>query len=105
MPMAITVVTARAENGAPSTRAAPRDRARYTTDSGKLEIISSAREALGFYASGNWLSVHVGEYVTVNPDRSNGASDSQIPAATEPALQVTDSTPGEDVAEDAEILV
>jgi len=102
--MTITVVTARDENGAPSTREVLRDGDRYRIVSGNLEIISSAREALGFYASGNWLSVHVGENVTVNPDRSNGASGGQTPAATEPALQVTDSAPGEDVAEDAETL-
>jgi hypothetical protein len=122
--MTITVVTTRDFNGAPSTREVFRGGDRYTIVSGNLEIISSAREALGLYPSGNWLSVYVGDCVTVNPDGSEpvlgggfgtasnadavpvvGAGVTGRAAATEPSPEVTGPTPDEDVAEDAEILV
>lgn len=110
--MTITVVTARDENGAPSAREVLRGGDSYTIVSGNLEIISSAREMLGFYPSGDWLSVYVGDCVRVNPERSApepdgllgtprdadvGASDSKTTAITEPG-------PAEDVVEGAEIL-
>lgn len=122
--MTITVVTVRDENGAPSAREVLRRGDSYKIVSGNLEIISSAREALGLYPSGNWLSVYVGDCVTVKSAGSEpelgggletspeaevapivGAGVSQAAAATEPALQVTESTPGEVVAQDVEILV
>jgi len=122
--MTITVVTVRDENGAPSAREVLRRGDTYKIVSGNLEIISSAREALGLYPSGNWLSVYVGDCVTVksagsepepgggfgtSPDADVapvvGASVNQAAAATDRALQVTESTPGEVVAQDAEILV
>jgi hypothetical protein len=122
--MTISVVTVRDENGAPSTRELFRDGASYKIVSGNLEIISSARKALGLYPSGNWLSVYVGDCVRVKPAGAEsepgggfattlaagvaaavGASVSQAAAATEAGPQVTEPTPGEDVAPDAVILV
>jgi hypothetical protein len=122
--MTITVVTVRDDNGAPSTRELFRGGETYKIVSGNLEIISSAREALGLYPSGNWLSVYVGDCVRVKPAGSEpdpaggfatspdaevaavvGASVSQPSAGTEPALQVTEPMSGEDVARGAEILV
>ena len=122
--MTITVVTVRDDNGAPSTRELFRGGETYKIVSGNLEIISSAREALGLYPSGNWLSVYVGDCVRVKPAGSEpdpaggfatspdaevaavvGASVSQPSAGTEPALQVTEPMSGEDVARGAEILL
>jgi hypothetical protein len=103
--MTITVVTVRDEIGAPSAREVFRGGDGYTIASGNLEIISSARKALGFYPSGNWLSVYVGDCVTVNPDRSKpelSGGFGPAPDATEPARHVNE--PGENAA-DAEILV
>jgi hypothetical protein len=63
--MTVTVVTTRADNGVPATRDVYAGGVRYTTTNGNLQVISATRAPLAFYGSGNWLSVYVGQCVTV----------------------------------------
>jgi hypothetical protein len=63
--MAITVVIARDDSGAPSTREVYETGVKFSAEGGDLSVFSSKPQLLGTYGSGNWLSVYVDESVEV----------------------------------------
>ena len=67
--MSITVVIARDDIGAPTTREVYEQGAKFTVDSGDLSIISAKPQLIALYGSGNWLSVHVDDHVEVISER------------------------------------
>jgi hypothetical protein len=73
--MSITVVIARDDVGSPTTREVYADGVKFTTEGGDLSILSSKPSLLATYGSGNWLSVHVDDYVQVIVDRPEESSD------------------------------
>ncbi len=73
--MSITVVIARDEVGAPSTREVYETGVKFTTESGDLSILSDRPQLLARYGSGNWLSVHVDDNVTVISEKPAESSD------------------------------
>jgi hypothetical protein len=75
--MSITVVTARDEYGAPSTREVYEEGVKFVNDNGNLDILTAKPQLIATYGSGNWLSVHLGDSVTVitkTPDESSDDS-------------------------------
>jgi hypothetical protein len=114
--MSITVVTARDDNGAPSTREVYEAGVKYVNDNGNLDIISAKPQLLATYGSGNWLSVHVDDSVTVitkAPDESSddddfggfgddSDSDSSDPFGSDDSTDSDDSDPfGSDADSDS----
>ncbi len=73
--MSITVVIARDDVGAPSTREIYETGVKFTTESGDLSILSDRPQLLARYGSGNWLSVHVDDNVTVVSEKPAESSD------------------------------
>jgi hypothetical protein len=74
--MSITVVIARDDVGAPTTREIYETGVKYSAEGGDLSILSAKPQLLATYGSGNWLSVYVDENVTVvstKPDESEGS--------------------------------
>jgi hypothetical protein len=63
--MSITVVIARDDAGAPSTREVFETGVKFMTEGGDLSILSGRPQLLATYGSGNWLSVYVDDNVTV----------------------------------------
>jgi hypothetical protein len=74
--MAITVVIARDDVGAPTTREVYEIGVKFSTEGGDLSIISAKPQLLALYGSGNWLSVHVDDHVQVITERPAEDSDS-----------------------------
>jgi hypothetical protein len=74
--MSITVIIARDDVGAPTTREVYANGAKFTTEGGDLSIISNKPQLLATYGSGNWLSAHVDDNVEVLVTRSEDDSDS-----------------------------
>jgi len=75
--MPITVVIMRDDVGAPSTREIFETGVKYTVEGGDLMVYSDRPQLLGTYGSGNWLSVYIGDSVTVvstKPDESDDDS-------------------------------
>jgi hypothetical protein len=72
--MPITVVISRDDVGAPSTREVYETGVKYQVEGGDLMIYSDKPQLLGTYGSGNWMSVYLGDNVTVistRPDESD----------------------------------
>jgi hypothetical protein len=66
--MAITVIISRDDNGAPMTREVYDTGEKYTVEGGDLTIVgnnSGRPQLLAMYGSGNWMSVHVDDFVRV----------------------------------------
>ncbi|HEY2167047.1 MAG TPA: hypothetical protein VGH01_07765 [Jatrophihabitantaceae bacterium] len=75
--MSITVVTARDENGAPSTQEVYAAANRYKITDSNLEILTPDPKLIATYGSGNWMSVHVDnevEVITKKPDEDEDSS-------------------------------
>jgi hypothetical protein len=76
--MSITVVIARDDVGAPTTREVYANGVKFTTENGDLSIVSGKPQLLATYGSGNWLSVHVDDFVDVvvtRPPEDEDSSD------------------------------
>jgi hypothetical protein len=73
--MSITVVIARDDVGAPSTREVFETGVKFTTEGGDLSILSDRPQMLAKYGSGNWLSVYVDDNVTVISEKPAESSD------------------------------
>jgi hypothetical protein len=73
--MSITVIIARDDVGAPTTREIYEAGAKFTTEGGDLSIISARPQLLATYGSGNWLSVHVDDNVEVITTKSESGDD------------------------------
>jgi hypothetical protein len=74
--MSITVIIARDEVGAPTTREVYENGVKFSTENGDLSIVSAKPQLLATYGSGNWLSVHVDDAVQVLVDRPDDGGDS-----------------------------
>ena len=74
--MPITVVITRDDVGAPSTREVYETGVKYQVEGGDLMIYSDRPQLLGTYGSGNWLSVYIGENVTVISTKPEESEDS-----------------------------
>jgi hypothetical protein len=72
--MSITVIIARDDAGAPTTREIYATGAKFINDDGNLNIVS-ANQVLATYGSGNWLSVHMDDSVEVITTKSEEDSD------------------------------
>jgi hypothetical protein len=94
--MSITVVTARDEYGAPSTREVYEDGTKFVNDNGNLDILTAKPQLIATYGSGNWLSVHLGDSVTVitkTPDEtSDDSSDLDFSFDTDTSDDDTDTS-------------
>lgn len=73
--MSITVIIARDDVGAPTTREVYENGVKFSTENGDLSIVSAKPQLLATYGSGNWLSVHVDDAVQVLVDRPQEESD------------------------------
>jgi hypothetical protein len=73
--MSITVVIARDDVGAPSTREVFESGVKFTTEGGDLSILSDRPQLLAKYGSGNWLSVYIDDNVTVISEKPAESSD------------------------------
>jgi hypothetical protein len=72
--MSVTVIIARDEHGAPSTREVYATADRYVINDGNLDVAVQGVGTLGTYGSGNWLSVYtddVVEVITVKPEEDS----------------------------------
>jgi hypothetical protein len=98
--MSITVVTARDEYGAPSTREVYEDGAKFVNDNGNLDILTAKPQLIATYGSGNWMSVHLGDSVTVitkTPDEtSDDSSDLDFSFDTDTSDSDSDTTESDD---------
>jgi hypothetical protein len=101
--VSISVVTVRDYEGVPSTRELYVRGVRFVINSsGDLEIRSAEQQPLGYYPSGNWLSVFVDDVVRImvkgvedtsiigGQYAATGTTDAAVVAATSPAA-VTDA--------------
>ncbi|HEY7008630.1 MAG TPA: hypothetical protein VH395_06815 [Jatrophihabitantaceae bacterium] len=76
--MSITVVIARDDVGAPSTREVYETGVKYSAEGGDLSIFSAKPQLLATYGSGNWLSVYVDdnvEVISTKPEESDSGFD------------------------------
>ena len=76
--MPITVVIARDDVGAPTTREVFAEGVKYEIDNGELVIISGRPQRVATYGSGNWLSVYLDDNVEVivtKPEEDSSDSD------------------------------
>jgi hypothetical protein len=76
--MSITVVIARDDVGAPSTREVYETGVKYSAEGGDLSIFSGKPQLLATYGSGNWLSVYVDdnvEVISTKPEESDSGFD------------------------------
>jgi hypothetical protein len=74
--MPITVIITRDDVGAPSTSEVYETGVKYIVEGGDLMIYSDRPQLLGTYGSGNWLSVFIGDNVTVISKKPEEDSDS-----------------------------
>ena len=75
--MSITVVIARDDVGAPTTREVYETGVKFSADGGDLSIISAKPALIATYGSGNWLSVYVDdnvEVITTKPESDDSDS-------------------------------
>lgn len=96
--MSITVVIARDDVGAPTTREVYEDGAKFTTENGDLSIVSGKPQLLATYGSGNWLSVHVDDFVDVRVTRSE--DDSESSDFSDPFADLSDDSEGSESSAD-----
>ena len=76
--MSITVIIARGDTGAPTTREVYAEGAKFNIENGELGIISDRPQLVALYGSGNWLSVHMDDHVVVvteKPEDSDSSGD------------------------------
>jgi hypothetical protein len=99
--MSITVVIARDDVGAPSTREVYETGVKFTTESGDLSILSDRPQLLARYGSGNWLSVHVDDNVTVISEKpaDSGGEDFDFGGFDDDSSS-SDDTPSDDAPSD-----
>lgn len=98
--MSITVVIARDDVGAPSTREIYETGVKFTTESGDLSILSDRPQLLARYGSGNWLSVHVDDNVTVVSEKPAESSDDDFDfGGLDDDTSSSDDSPAEDDAD------
>lgn len=97
--MSITVVIARDDVGAPTTREVYESGAKFTTENGDLSIVSGKPQLLATYGSGNWLSVHVDDFVDVRVTRSEEDDDSSD--FDDPSADASDDS-GDDSGDDSD---
>jgi hypothetical protein len=81
--MSITVVTVRGDTGAPTTWEVYAEGARYNCGNGDLDILSAEMRVLGFYPSGNWMSVYVDDCVQVRSGYADPPADAAAAAEGE----------------------
>jgi hypothetical protein len=95
--MSVSVIIARDEHGAPSTREFYPTADRYVISDGNLDVAVQGVGTLGTYGSGNWLSVYtddVVEVITVKPeeDSSDFGSDFGDDSSDESSDESSDSS-------------
>jgi hypothetical protein len=73
--MSITVIIARDDAGAPTTREVYESGVKFSTEGGDLSIVSAKPQLIATYGSGNWLSVHVDDNVEVITTKSDDDDD------------------------------
>ena len=112
--MSITVIIARDDVGAPTTREVYADGVKYSSDNGNLDIISAKPQLLATYGSGNWLSVHIDDSVEVMTTRSEdddsgddfsfGSDDDSSDSSDDESVEVSDDD-GSDSSDDESVEV
>lgn len=100
--MSITVVIARDDVGAPSTREVYETGVKFTTEGGDLSILSDRPQLLARYGSGNWLSVYIDDNVTVISEKPAESSDDFDfgDSGLDEDTSMSDDSAGEDAASD-----
>jgi hypothetical protein len=100
--MSITVVIARDDVGAPSTREVYETGVKFTTESGDLSILSDRPQILARYGSGNWLSVHVDDNVTVISEKpaDSGGDDFDFGGFDDDDASSSDDAPTDEASTD-----
>jgi hypothetical protein len=98
--MSITVIIARDDAGAPTTREVYESGVKFSTEGGDLSIVSAKPQLIATYGSGNWLSVHVDDNVEVITTKSDDDDDDMSFGDDDPFGSSDDDSSSDDSSDD-----
>ena len=98
--MSITVIIARDDAGAPTTREVYESGVKFSTEGGDLSIVSAKPQLIATYGSGNWLSVHVDDNVEVITTKSDDDDDDDMSFGDDDPFGSSDDDSSDDSSDD-----
>jgi hypothetical protein len=99
--MSITVIIARDDAGAPTTREVYESGVKFSTEGGDLSIVSAKPQLIATYGSGNWLSVHVDDNVEVITTKSDDDDDDSMSFGDDDPFGSDDDSSSDDSSDDS----